>query len=205
MMPTDLPREETRPSLVVPLFPLPDLILFPGVLLPLHIFEARYRQMVDDLLDMSGNLVMGTVLETSQRVGLDTPAVEPVAGIGQVENYQHLEDGRFLILIRGIARVRIQEVPSDRLYRKVTVQTMKETSPDSPEEEAALQTTLVRAVEARSQELLNLPDGVSVSQLSDLLLIQLGLDPEVLYSHYALLDVGERARSALLLHESEGA
>jgi len=203
MMPTDLPREETRPGLVVPLFPLPDLILFPGVLLPLHVFEARYRQMVGDLLDMNGNLVMGTVLEANQREDLVVPAVEPVAGIGQVENYQQLEDGRFLILIRGVARVWIREVPSDRLYRKVMVQAVEETAPESPEEESALQTTLARAVETRSPQPLNLPDGVSVSQLSDLLLIQLGLDPEILYHHYALLDVGERARNALLLHQSQ--
>jgi len=200
MLPEPAPAEPDRRREVVPLFPLPDLILFPGVLLPLHIFEPRYRQMIEDLLDGNGNLVMGTVLEEQPSGTKKNPEVEPVAGMGQVENYQQMPDGRFLILLRGLSRVRIEEVPSDRLYRKVAVKPVKETEPESGEEETALREALMKAIDSRSEHDLELPDGLPVGQLADLLLILLKLPPKTLYRHYRNLDVGARAEAALDLH-----
>jgi len=200
MVPEQPPAESNRRRQVVPLFPLPDLILFPGVLLPLHIFEPRYRQMIEDLLDGNGNLVMGTVLEKEPRESEETPAVEPVAGMGQVENYQQMPDGRFLILLRGLRRVRIEEVPSDRPYRKVAVKPVEETEPESGEEENTLREALMEAIDSRSEHDLELPDGLPVGQLADLLLILLKLPPRTLYRHYRNLDVGARAEAALDLH-----
>jgi Lon protease-like protein len=188
---------------VVPLFPLPDLVLFPGVLLPLHVFEPRYRQMIEDLLDGNGSLVMGTVLGEHPRQSAETPEVEPMASMGQVENYQQMPDGRFLILLRGLGRVQIEEVPSDRLYRKVSVKPVEETEPESGEAEDALREALVNAIESRSEHDLDLPEGLPVGQLADLLLILLKLPPETLYRHYKNLDVGARAAAALTLHGAE--
>jgi len=204
MMPTDQPRNETQPGAVVPLFPLPDMVLFPGVLLPLHIFEPRYCQLVNDLLDVGGNLVVGALLGKNQSELATPPRVEPLAGIGQVENYQQLEDGRYLILLRGMARVRIQEVPSNRMYRKVTAHPIEEQLPTSAEDEESLRKDLIQAIKARSEQDIDLPDGVHISQLVDLLLLQLQLEPDLLYHHYAVLDVTERALGALLLHEERG-
>lgn len=203
MLPEPPPAESDRRREVVPLFPLPDLILFPGVLLPLHIFEPRYRQMIEDLLDGNGNLVMGTVLEEQPAETAKNPEVEPVAGMGQVENYQQMPDGRFLILLRGLSRVRIEEVPSDRLYRKVAVNPVEETEPESSEEESALREALMKAIDSRSEHDLELPDGLPVGQLADLLLILLKLPPKTLYRHYRNLDVGARAEAALHLHGEE--
>ena len=53
---------EARPR-ILPLFPLPDVVLFPGQIIPLHIFESRYRQMTRDLLDNTGEIILGTILE----------------------------------------------------------------------------------------------------------------------------------------------
>jgi Lon protease-like protein len=203
MLPEPPPAESDRRKEVVPLFPLPDLILFPGVLLPLHVFEPRYRQMIEDLLDGNGNLVMGTVLEEQPDPTTKNPDVEPVAGMGQVENYQQMPDGRFLILLRGLSRVRIEEVPSDRLYRKVAVNPVEETEPESSEEETALREALMKAIDSRSEHDLELPDGLPVGQLADLLLILLKLPPKTLYRHYRNLDVGARAEAALNLHGEE--
>ena len=86
----------------VPLFPLPNLFLIPGALLPLHIFEERYRTMARDLLDSAGRLVLGTVLKEEGAAMGSNPTIEPLAGLGYLENYQILPDGRFLILVRGL-------------------------------------------------------------------------------------------------------
>ena len=64
---SQFPEELTEPgSRILPLFPLPDLILFPGQLVPVHIFEPRYRKMAEDLLDNTGEIIIGTVLGEDQ-------------------------------------------------------------------------------------------------------------------------------------------
>ncbi len=101
----------------LPLFPLPDFFLFPGAVAPLHIFEPRYRQMVTDLLDTSGRIVLAAYRPTGPRTR-SGPAVMPVAGLGEIVHHETLADGRFLIWVMGLGRVMVSEVPSDRLYRK---------------------------------------------------------------------------------------
>ena len=78
------PEEELPQAKVVPLFPLPNLFLFPGTVMPLHIFEPRYRQMIEDSLDGPGRLVIGTVLEGHQDQLADTPPVHEIAGLGEI-------------------------------------------------------------------------------------------------------------------------
>src|SRR5215216_1637862 len=96
---------------VARLFPLPNLVLFPHVMQPLHIFEPRYRQMTADALD--GDRLIAMVLP---RPGWELdyagkPAVHPVACLGKVVAEQRLDDGRFNILLRGLSRLRIIEEP----------------------------------------------------------------------------------------------
>ena len=57
------PVEDPRPALTIPMFPLRGVFLLPRQVLPLHVFESRYRQMIDDVLDGQGRLAMGTILE----------------------------------------------------------------------------------------------------------------------------------------------
>lgn len=189
-------RGEERACLerVVPLFPLPDVILFPGMLLPLHVFEPRYRQMVGDLLDGNGRLVIGTFLGDSRET------VASVAGVGQIENYQTLEDGRFIIVVRGLERVHLSEAASDRLYRKVAIETAEELNPGSPDEEERLRDELTDAILTRAEDRDALPDGVSTGLLADVLLLQLSLPAEQLYPLFAILEVSARARRALDCH-----
>src|SRR5262245_23824108 len=114
-------RPPPLPHRVVPLFPLPGLFLFPGTALPLHIFEPRYRQMVEDLLDTSGRLVLGTVMPGHEKEVMGAPPVHVIAGLGEIARHQRLNDGRFVIFVIGLTRVRLSEVDSDRPYRKVEV------------------------------------------------------------------------------------
>lgn len=111
----------TAPELiVVPIFPLPDVTFFPHTLLPLHVFEARYRAMVIDALERDRRLVVVKLQPGYEAAYAGKPAVHPVAGLGEIVSCERLATGRYNILLRGESRVRLEaEVPSDTLYRLV--------------------------------------------------------------------------------------
>ncbi len=105
-------------SMVVPIFPLPDVTFFPHTLMPLHIFEARYRAMVMDALERDRCLAIVRLRPGYEATYAGKPAVYAVAGVGEIVSFERLATGRYNILVRGDARVRIEsEVPSDTLYR----------------------------------------------------------------------------------------
>jgi Lon protease-like protein len=104
----------------VPIFPLPDLALFPNTLLPLHIFEPRYRAMVTDCLARDRRLAVVGLKPGYEGDYAGRPAVHEVAGLGRIVKCERLATGRFNLLLRGEVRVRIErELPSDTLYRLV--------------------------------------------------------------------------------------
>ena len=95
----------------LPLFPLGSTVLFPHTLLPLHIFEPRYRQMTQHALDT--HKVIAVV-----QCDRDENLAE-VAGVGRIVHHEQLQDGRYHILLQGIGRVRLEEelVSDERLFR----------------------------------------------------------------------------------------
>ena len=105
-------------AMVVPIFPLPDVTFFPHTLMPLHVFEARYRAMVMDALERDRRLAIVRLRAGYEAAYAGKPAVHAVAGVGEIVSFERLATGRYNILVRGDARVRIEsEVPSDTLYR----------------------------------------------------------------------------------------
>jgi Lon protease-like protein len=110
------------------LFPLPNLVFFPQVMQPLHIFEPRYRQMTADALE--GDRLIALVLPKPGWEGdyMGKPALHSVACIGRIVAEQSLEDGRYNFLLRGVARVRIvSEIASKKLYRTARVEILQDT------------------------------------------------------------------------------
>jgi Lon protease-like protein len=108
------------PVVIVPIFPLPDVTFFPNTLMPLHIFEARYRAMVTDVLERNRRLAVVRLQSGYEATYAGKPAVHPVAGLGEIVSCERLATGRYNILLRGEARIRLeQELPSDTLYRVV--------------------------------------------------------------------------------------
>jgi len=102
----------------IPLFPLPDLVFFPGTLLPLHVFEPRYRRMVADCLAGDRRLAVVMLRPGWEADYYGRPPVHEVAGAGEIVEHEPLPDGRSNILLRGVARVRIAgELPATRPYR----------------------------------------------------------------------------------------
>lgn len=105
----------------LPIFPLPNAVLLPQGYLPLHVFEPRYRSMVDDCLTGDGVMavaLLGASAPASAALSRRGPPVRPIAGAGVVEVHERLPDDRRLIVLRGVHRVRLlDEVQVDRLYR----------------------------------------------------------------------------------------
>ncbi|MBX3260568.1 MAG: LON peptidase substrate-binding domain-containing protein [Labilithrix sp.] len=90
----------------VPVFPLPNVVLFPEAVLPLHIFEPRYRAMLSDCLDHDGAIVIA-------QLDRDGARIAEVAAIGVVIEHQPLPDGRSNIVVAGSARVRLDEIRAE--------------------------------------------------------------------------------------------
>jgi len=113
----------------MPIFPLPNLVFFPGTVVPLHIFEPRYRQMVEDVLAGDGLLAL-TLLKEGWQTAVDpSPPIHAVGCAGRLLEVTNLPEGRFNIRLAGLARVRIDECDSRRPYRMARVEWLPERLP----------------------------------------------------------------------------
>jgi Lon protease-like protein len=115
----------------IPLFPLPNAVLFPNVYLPLHIFEARYRAMVADAL--KGDRIIGMVL---LQPGYEAnyqgrPPVYQTGCAGVITHSEPLADGRYNIVLRGIEKFRITAEDHSKPYRLAEVDGLPESVPDA--------------------------------------------------------------------------
>ena len=100
------------------LFPLPNLVLFPYVIQPLHIFEERYRQLMDDALKDDRLIAMALLRPGWEKEYHKCPPIHPVICLGRIHKEQRLADGRWNLLLHGLARARVEnELKVDRLYR----------------------------------------------------------------------------------------
>jgi hypothetical protein len=114
----------------VPIFPLPAVQMFPGALLPLHVFEPRYRELVRDALAGTRQIALPVLVPGVEPQYLERPPVRPVCGLGEIVVHEPLPDGRSNLLLRGLARVRIlDELPPERSYRMVTVAPLADVEP----------------------------------------------------------------------------
>ncbi len=178
------------------MFPLPDVFLFPGQLLPLHVFEPRYRQMIEDLLDGPGRIVIATVHEDQRNELAGNPRVLSIAGLGSIERHERTEDDRFLIWLVGLTRVRIREIECDRLYRRVEYEPILE--PTVPAATAdSLRGRVIGAIEARAGQSVELGERVPLGVLADILAQCIRMPQSSMEPIYSEADPAARARAAL--------
>jgi Lon protease-like protein len=107
----------------IAIFPLPSVQLFPHALLPLHVFEPRYRSLVHDCLTGDQRMALATLEPGYEAQYLERPPVRAVCGIGQLVAHERLPDGRSNIILKGLVRARIvEELPASYAYRVVRIE-----------------------------------------------------------------------------------
>jgi hypothetical protein len=118
-------------------FPLHGVAVLPGTPAPFHVFEPRYRELVGDALDGDRILAVPSLFGKSDAHAL-RPPLRAICGAGIIEAEERYEDGRYDIVLRGVARVRLlEELPPSRLYREFRAEVLEDVLP--PGGEGALQ------------------------------------------------------------------
>ena len=129
-----MPQDDTSDSAdffpTTPLFPLPNVVLFPRAVLPLHIFEERYKAMTRDALDGSGRIAMALLKPGWEKDYYGKPVIDPVVCVGKILAHERLADGKYNFLLEGIARARIiREYPTEPGgYRRADLERLAEQS-----------------------------------------------------------------------------
>ena len=165
----------------IPIFPLPNVVLFPNVFLPLHIFEPRYRAMVADALE--GDRIIGMVLLQPgfEPMYEGRPPVYSIGCAGVVTHAERLPDGRYDIVLRGIEKFRILGEDDSRTYRVATVQPINETLAEAEREVMRRHRqrleALMAAVVERAGGGPKFPPAVPDEDLVNALAQYLGLEP----------------------------
>lgn len=191
----------------MPVFPLPDAILLPHAIQPLHIFEPRYRQMVSDCLEGSRQIAMAS-FDSNRRN--DRPPLRPAVCVGQIVQHQEFEDGRQDILLQGVCRAKIVRMiePADgRLYllaKLAPLEPLHETPPPMADIRQQLRDMLTspRLSRLRSVETLMAwfdREDVSTHALLEVIGFALVRDSELKYR--LLAEASPVRRAGLIKHE----
>lgn len=186
----------------IPIFPLPQVVLFPEAILPLHVFEPRYRAMVRHCMATHGAMVVAQVIAGEDEHG--RPRISPVAGGGMVIEHQALADGRANIVLRGRARLRLEELDPDdsrpfRMARAIVLEDMP-VSVRQNDRTALVAAATMFASEVKKHDpsfTFKLPPSLDASRVADLCAFQLVVDAGV---RQALLDeLDPRVRVEMVL------
>ncbi len=185
----------------IPIFPLPNVVLFPKMRVPLHIFEPRYRSLTAQALQGDRHIGMVTVLPDHVEEMQGNPPVFSVGCLGMIDQAEELEDGRYNLILRGLSRFRIAgEEPPDPEggYRIAVVERLEEIDPQQEQNR-------VRALRSRAVELFVEVVRVSAPDQADTVesYLRSDLDDEVVSNTLsASLDIAAEEKQGLL--EADG-
>jgi Lon protease-like protein len=198
------PADPAKLPAEIPIFPLPDVVLFPSASMPLLIFEPRYREMVADAL--KGDRIIGMVL---LRPGYEAdyegrPPIREIGCAGQITSFERLPDGRYTILLRGFVKFRVTSEDQRRPYRLARVDPLPEVPSagdraDLSKVRFKLESLLADAIPPDSN-LRSLADDDFVNVVAQ----NVGLDPIERQQLLELSGVLPRARALVALLESRG-
>jgi ATP-dependent Lon protease len=165
-------------------FPLPNAVLLPGALLPLHIFEPRYRTMVRHCLDTHRAMAIALILDGPSDAH-DNPPIAQVAGVGVIIEHEELSDGRFNLLLRGEGRVRLSEAPFESPFRRARAELLLDrdevVATSDATALAALASTFSAEVRAQNPTFeFQIPQGLAPNRVADYV------------AHYLVVDAAER-------------
>jgi len=200
----DISENIENSSKRISLFPLPSTVFFPSALLPLHIFEPRYRAMVSDSLENEQWIGMVLLKPGWRKDYLNKPAIEPIGCAGEIKKCVRQEDGKFNLVLRGLHRFKILKEIWEKSYRQADVQLLREKN-DLPVEKADdpdydLLLSLTREYfqllpeESPQKTGLKLEDCQSLGKLMDQIIFLSDLSPENKQTFLEELDVLNRLR-----------
>ena len=103
----------------ISVFPLPNFIIFPNTSVPLNIFEPRYIKMIDDA--MKGSKMIG-MIQPRKTSNDSKPDLYKVGCLGKITSYNESQDGRYLVVLKGLTRFKIiEEIKNNKLYRECEI------------------------------------------------------------------------------------
>lgn len=192
------------PQSVVPVFPLPGVVFFPRTVLPLHVFEPRYRAMVRDAAAGAGLIAVSLLRPGWESDYVGSPAFHDVGTVGRMEDLESLPDGRFNLRLVGLARVRFGPVVSDAPYRSARYEAIPEIlpSPDDAEihrRKVALLTShvcLLREIGRRDGPGILFDENVGLAEAVNEACASLPVEPDRRQSLLELDDLERRMESA---------
>lgn len=195
----------------IPIFPLPDTVFFPGTVLPLHVFEARYRKMVAEHLP--GARVIGVILLEPgwQEDYYGSPAVYPVGCAGPMEEVTRLPDGRYTLQVQGRWKIEVVRYLQTEPYRMAEVRELTERQADESLVSVQQAKTrllgaymsLASALEGRPSNPFTFDPSLEFTRLVNMACMHLGIDAEEKQRLLELHDVDERGRRVIRLLEQE--
>ena len=197
----------------VRLFPLPNLVLFPHVMQPLHVFEPRYRELVEDALADDRLIAMALLKPGWEPDYEGRPALFETACLGRILKYHRLPDGRYNLLLVGLRRLHLtRELPPKRSFRQAQADILSdETTASGTTRRVRLKRKLIEAFRqlipnvAQAQEQFEqlLADEVSLATLTDVVSYALSVEQNVKIELLSETNVDRRARRLIeLLNEA---
>ncbi len=195
------------------LFPLPNLVLFPNVVQPLHIFEPRYVDLLHDALE-DDRLIAMSLLEPGWEQDYDgRPPIAPIACLARVLTWQAQSNNRYNVLLMGVRRVRVlNELPPQRMFRAAEVKILEDEYPSAASaQRSTLHRKLIAAFEKMlpqirdAEELFNQlsVNSISLGALTDV--ISYALDLDVPAKQLLLSEPNVDRRSKMLLSHLQSA
>jgi uncharacterized protein len=191
----------------VRLFPLPNLVLFPHVMQPVHIFEPRYRDMLEDALRTDRLLAMALLAPGWEKDYEGRPPIYPIACLGRITTYFRLADGTYNVLLLGLHRVKLlYELKSKQRFREAKVEIHEDVYPlQDLDEYDLLQSQLRKAFmqilpfmpEAQEQLDQLIDTDVSLGMLTDIISYMLDIDMKKKQSLLTEIDVYHRTELLL--------
>jgi uncharacterized protein len=124
----------------LPVFPLPNIVHFPSVVVPLHVFEPRYRALVKDAMANDGRMALALLKPGYEDDYYGTPGVYPITCAGQIINHKELPDGRYYMMVMGLGRIALQEQTQSEPYRKFRAKPLLESALHEPSAALQIQT-----------------------------------------------------------------
>jgi Lon protease-like protein len=190
--------------LQVPIFPLPKLVLFPGTVLPLHVFEPRYRDMLADCVQSERWHIAVAQLKPGWEPAYEgRPAIYDVAGIGRIAEHKHNADGTYDILLEAVGRAHLLELnPEGLRYRRATATWLRDRTPHAGVDEGDIEELFALATQIAELVRRALPAfrlqatrKDTPALLADRIADQLVLDPAARQDLLETLDVSARVRT----------